>query len=213
MLPHGGMPFIGDTQMTNSRKTMLTIMLTLPLCVFALGDRSELFSNIRSPLSRIVEGYDTNRLRPFVILNDWEGLNIQTNADFESLSRIVSTSWGDVLNLMPEISTNQAERLIVVAAGVVVGETNFLTRVDQMADMVLSNKISSVELRFYKTQYSISDHYAVSVLVRRYQEPSISNLIMKLNTAGAYPQGVSHIFNGAAKELYLDAVHDGLIGP
>lgn len=199
--------------MTNTGKTILTTMLMVPLCAFALGDNSELLSNVRRPLSRIVENYGTNRLRPLVIVNDWEGLNIQTNVDFENLSQIVTTSWDEVLSLMSEISTSQAERLIVVAAGVGVGETNFLSRVEKMADMVLSNKVSAAELRFYKTQCSIVDHHAVSALVRRYQEPPISNLIIKLNRAGAYPQGVSQIFNGEAKEFYLDAVHDGLIGP
>lgn len=186
---------------------------TNKLCAFALGDSSELLSNIRQPLSRVIENYGTKRLRPLVILNDWEGLNVQTNVDFENLSRIVANRWGEVLSLMPEISTNQAERLVVVAAGVGVGETNFLARIGQMADMALSNRVSAAELRFYKTQCSIADHHAVSSLVRRYQEPPISNLIMKLNAAGAYPQGVSRIFSGEAYEFDLDAVHDGLVEP
>ena len=114
---------------------------------------------------------------------------------------------------MPEISTNQSERLIVMASGVVMGEERYLACISSVADMVLSNKLTSSELRFYKMRCSILDHRATSSLVRRYQEPAISNLIMKLHAAGAYPQGVSDIFSGEAKEFYLDAVHDGLIAP
>lgn len=123
------------------------------------------------------------------------------------------TNGPSALSDMDSITTNHNERLIVIYAGVGLGETNFLVRINQMADFVLSNKVSLTELRFYKVQCGISDHHATSSLIRRYQEPSISNLIMKLNAVGAYPQGVSDIFSGEAKELYLDAVHDGVIAP
>ena len=140
-------------------------------------------------------------------------LGLQSNAVFQAMSRTVKGSWAEVLDGLGAITTNQTERLVVLYAGVEVGETNFIAKISQVADMVLSDKVTLAELKFYKTQCGIADHHAASSLVRRYQEVSISNLIMKLNAAGACPQGVSHIFSGEAKELYLDAVHDGLVGP
>ena len=199
--------------MNDVKKAILTAMVFVPLCALALDDGPELLSSIRQSLSRIAASYGKNRLRPFVILNDWEALNMQTNVDFGTLSQIVTNRWDDILGIMPEISTNQAARLVVLAAGAGAGEADFLARIEKITDMVFSNKISSAELRFYKTQCGIIDHHAASSLVRRHQEAPISNLIMKLNAAGAYPQGVSSIFSGEEKELYLDAVHDGLIGP
>ena len=123
------------------------------------------------------------------------------------MARMVADEWPCALADMDSITTNLNERLMVVYAGVGGGETNFLVRISQMADFVLSNKVSLAELRFYKTQCGLFDHHATSSLIRRYQEPAISNLIMKLYAAGAYPQGVSDIFSGEAKESYLDAVH------
>ena len=145
--------------------------------------------------------------------NEVHELGLSSNATFQAMARMVADEWPCALADMDSITTNRNERLMVIYAGVGAGETNFLVRIDQMADFVLSNKVSLAELRFYKTQCGMFDHQATSSLIRRYQEPPISNLIMKLNAVGVYPQGVSDIFSGEAKELYLDAVHDGVISP
>lgn len=195
-------------------KIMKIVMLLVVLsnCI-AFGDNQEFVARIRQPLSRIVDEYGDDRLRLLMILNDWGGLNMQTNTDFRHLSQVVTNSWSDVLYMMPELSTNQSERLIVMAAGTVTGEQRYLYSVETAADMVLSNKINAAELRFFINRCTIADHRAVSTLLFRYQEPAISNLIMKLHSAGAYPQGVKDIFTGEEKESYLDALHDGMIGP
>ena len=195
-------------------KDKMLLMLAIGLFfAVAFGESHELATNVRQPLLEIMDSYGRDELRPIILLNDWQGFNMTTNASFARLSQLVTNRWEEVLYTMPEISTNEAERLIVMASGVVRGEDRFISCIISVADMVLSNKLTSAELRFYKTRCSIADHYAASSLVRRYQEPAISNLIMKLNAAGCYPQGVSDIFSGDAKELYLDAVHDGLVGP
>lgn len=168
---------------------------------------------IRRALDGIERCYSPSTLRKHYLSNEWEFVNLGTNEFFIALSRAVSNDWSVALACLPNVSTNDSERMMIVAAGTIAGESNFLARIDVAADMVLSNKLTSSELVFYRTQCSIADHYAASSLVRRYHEPAISNLIMKLNAAGCYPRGVSDIFSGDAKELYLDAVHDGLIGP
>ena len=199
--------------MNNGRTFMTMVVSFMLLLNSSLGDVVDLLPSLRGLLSGIVDTYGRDRLKPLLILNDWEELNVWTNSDFRSLSQSVTNNWKEVLSLMPEVSTNQSERLIIMAAGVVRGEDQFLARIESLADAVLSNKVNVTEFRFYKTQCAIVDHYAASSLVRRYQEPAISNLIMKLSSAGVYSQGVSRIFSGEEKELYLDAVHDGLIGP
>lgn len=191
----------------------LQVLVVCVICVVAFGKEEDIVTKVKCPMSRIVNSYGEKRLRPFLLLNDWDGFNIATNSDFIQLSQIVTNHWNEMLAEMPRISTNQAERIILMASGVVTGEEKFLSCVSLAADMVLSNKLTLAELKFYTMRCSIADHHAVSSLVRRYQEPAISNLIMKLYAVGKYPNGVSHIFSGQAKEDYLDAVNDGLIGP
>ena len=195
-------------------KFKLLCMLVSSL-VFAadLTGSEGIVMSVRQPLSEVMSSCARANLRTILLLNDWQGLGLFTNSAFARLSDVVTNRWPEVLAEMPAISTNQAERLIVLASGTVTGEERFLLNVNTVADMVLSNKLTSAELQFYETRCSIADHHAASSLIRRYQEPPISNLIMKLNAAGAYPRGVSDIFSGEARELYLDAVHDGVIGP
>ena len=183
------------------------------ICNAAIGESQSIVTSVRQPLYDIVECCGRSRLRSFLLLNEWDDLNIATNSAFARLSQFVTNHWDEVLAAMPEISTNQSERLVVMASGVVSGEDRYLACISSVADMVLSNKLTSAELLFYKTRCGIADHRTTSSLVRRYQDPAISNLIMKIYAAGGYPQGVSDIFSGDANEFYLDAVHDGLIGP
>ena len=192
---------------------MMQMLVLVMICGIAHGVSQDLVAQVRQPLLEVMDGLGRNRLRPLLLLNDWGGLGVVTNAAFVNLSRVVTNRWNEVLAAMPEIATDQAERLVVMGAGVVVGEERYLGSVSAVADMVMSNKLTVTELQFYRTQCSIADHYAASSLARRFQEPAVSNLIMKLEAAGAYQQGVSHIFSGEGKELYLDAVHEGLVGP
>lgn len=189
------------------------VALTMVWGVLAAIDQTQVCPRVQEDLATLRQQMGGSLPEYYQLREEVHELGLKSNLTFQALSQFVVNNWANVLGGMDAITTNKNERLFVLYAGVVIGETNFLSRISQIADSALSNKVSLAELRFYKTQCSISDHYAASSLIRRYQEPSISNLIMKLNAAGAYPQGVSEIFSGEAKELYLDAVHDGLIGP
>lgn len=184
----------------------LVCILAYPCLAWDSGAVREKLSLLKQQMGGDIPGYHQ-------LKNEVHELGLSSNAVFRAMAQMVSDEWTCALADMDSITTNHNERLMVIYAGVGLGETNFLVRINQMADFVLSNKVSLTELRFYKVQCGISDHHATSSLIRRYQEPSISNLIMKLNAVGAYPQGVSDIFSGEAKELYLDAVHDGVIAP
>ena len=189
------------------------IVMTFGVCVLAYPCLSWDGGAVREKLSLLKRQMGGDIPEYHQLRNEVHEFGLSSNATFRAMAQMVAAEWPCALANMDSITTNLNERLMVVYAGVGGGETNFLVRISQMADFVLSNKVSLAELRFYKTQCGIFDHHATSSLIRRYQEPAISNLIMKLHTAGAYPQGVSDIFSGEAKESYLDAVHDGLIAP
>lgn len=197
----------------NSRTKACGLLTALIVGLYALADPvlADECESVRERLSDLVHqmGYEFPDYRQ--IKEDADGLNLSTNVTFLIMSQLITENWTNVIARLDTISTNYNERLLVLYAGVGIGERNFLARIDYLSDMALSNKVSLAELRFYKTQCGIVDHYAASSLVRRYQEPAISNLIMKLDAVGVYPRGVSRIFSGEAKLLYEDAVREGLI--
>ena len=144
------------------------------------------------------------------IREDWKGTGISANRHFNSLQNFASNHWQNVL-LNLNCLTNQDDRLIVIAACAVNNEEDYLARIDCLADMVLSNRATTVELTYFVNRSADVSHSATSALVRRYDEPSISNLIMKVNAAGGISGGVADIFSGEEKRGYEDAVREGLI--
>lgn len=100
---------------------------------------------------------------------------------------------------------------MIIAASAVNNEADYLARIDFLADLVLSNRVSSIELTYFENRCADVSHFAASALVRRYNEPAISNLIMKVNAAGGISGGVSDIFSGEENRWYENAVREGLI--
>ena len=155
-------------------------------------------------------GQERNFPSSIQIREDWNGTGMSANRHFNSLRNFASNHWQNVLvNL--NCFTNQDDRLIVIAACAVTNEADYLARIDCLADMVLSNRAATVELTYFENRSADISHFAASALVRRYNEPSISNLIMKVNSAGGISGGVADIFSGEEKRWYESAVREGLI--
>ena len=167
---------------------------------------------INSILRSLRSDYGQERGFPSLIQirEDWRGAGISANRHFDSLRNIASNHWQNVLTNL-NCFTNQDDRLIVIAACAVNNEEDYLARIGCLADMVLSNRATTVELTYFENRTADISHFAASALVRRYNEPSISNLIMKVNAAGGISGGVADIFSGEEKRWYESAVREGLI--
>jgi len=135
------------------------------------------------------------------VLNDWEECRIGEKSQFGAMRCVVTNSWPEIVARLSDISSNEVERLVILAAGVSGSEEEYLYRIDLLADGVSSNRITHAEIGFYRLRCSVENRSATSVLIRRYNVPAISNLIMKLSRVGYYPEGTSYIFSGEAKSL------------
>lgn len=144
------------------------------------------------------------------IREDWNGVGISANRHFNSLRNFASNHWQNILANL-NCFTNQNDRLIIIAACAANNEADYLARIGCLSGMVLSNRATTVELTYFENRSADISHFAASALVRRYNEPSISNLIMKVNAAGGISGGVADIFSGEEKQWYEDAVREGLI--
>ena len=143
-----------------------------------------------------------------------DGICFQSNVHFRAIATMLSNGWQEVWSDLPEVLSNANDRLIVLAASIKPSESDFLSKIDALADLVLSNKVSRSELTWYWSEYALTDHHSASALIRRYAEPSVSNLVLKLDAANCLDgHNKTAIFSGEEKSDYEDAVHDGLIGP
>ena len=106
------------------------------------------FSSVDGILHLMHEEYGQRFPRESMIKDDWEETRLTTNRLFHQLRQIVTNHWRDVL-LNLSSTTNQGDRLILISAGTADNESDYLDRVVTMADMVLSNKVSSFELVYF----------------------------------------------------------------
>lgn len=171
-----------------------------------------MFSDVREKAEAALDGSGMQTSTYYQLREGWEDFGITSNADFIALRQCMSTNWTNAIRNLSEISTNRCVRLVVIASMAEGGVTNFLSRVDEMTNLVISNRVDVGELRFFRQRCYDVDPDAASVLVREYQDPAISNLIMKIFRAGGFPSGVNSIFDGTSKALYEDMSSDGLTG-
>jgi len=133
--------------------------------------------------------------------NEWAELGVRETPQFGSVRQIVTSEWVQVVSRLSDISTNENERLVALAAGYSQTEDEYLQRIGVLADAVSSNQISQAEMRFYRITCVAENCHATSVLIRSYDVPAVSNLILKLSGIGYFPEGTAYIFNGEAKAL------------
>ena len=112
------------------------------LCSLRVMAETNEFSAVDAILHSMHEEYGQRFPRESMIKDDWEETRLTTNRLFHQLRQIVTNHWRDVLLNLSSM-TNQGDRLILISAGTADNESDYLDRVDTMADMVLSNKVSS----------------------------------------------------------------------
>lgn len=189
-----------------------TVAFVFALCASLCWADGLMISDVRVKAEAALEGLGVNAPTYHQLREGWEDFGITSNADFIALRQCMSTNWTDAIRNLSEISTNRCVRLVVIASMAEGGVTNFLSRVDEMTNLVISNRVDMGEFRFFRQRCYDVDPDAASVLVREYQDPAISNLIMKIFRAGGFPSGVNSIFDGTSKTLYEDMSADGLTG-
>lgn len=190
----------------------LTVGCIFAMCSLCTLAGTNLIVDVVASLREIREDYGGRFPRSGMIREDWRETRIETNESFRTLRCGVTNQWNAALQQLLCV-TNQDDRLIVMAACAAHTEEEYINRVGYLAAMAISNQLSTVEFQFFKNRCAVANHFAASVLVRRYNEPMISNLIMKVNSAGGFPSGVDSIFTGEEKQLYEEAVEEGMVGP
>ncbi len=180
------------------------------MMIFVAVAETNIVLQIRSELLALRSQANISADSYYEFIEDWKSENVTTNAGFIALEQAVNSNWRAVLSGIAEVTTNREDRLVLMAALSCSGETNFLQRIDAVADMVISNQLTLGEMFFFENRCYGRDHFAASVLVRRCHEPAVSNLIRKVETAGGYPDGTDNLFNGEAKRSYEAGVESGL---
>ena len=180
-------------------------------CICAAGLEGDLAREVNSRVGALCESVKTD-IHPTDLIDPPDGLNLYETQFFRSLQEVVTNDWELTLRALQTISTNEVHRRLVLAAGRPYSEGEYLFRMGIASELVQSNELPLACLKYYKRRSMAFAPRITSVFVCRYEDPVVSNLIMRLDAQGLFSGGVNTIFSGESKELYLDAVHEGLVG-
>ena len=129
-------------------------------------------------------------------------------AVFSPIVAIMSNNWHEVMLHVSEYATNAIDRILLENTGSFLGEDAYLGYLSLLADKVVSNEISLVEFEKFQVN-AWHNHPVSSVVYRRYQDPVVSNLVIKFQQAGVNTNRCQWILSGQAAEHYQKLLDDG----
>lgn len=128
-------------------------------------------------------------------------------APYQEFARVISNNWQSVLTSFLAVGTNEAERIALVGVGKSFGEDFYIAYGITLANLYQEHIVTSNELEWYIASRLIS---LDTCLIRRYQEPQITNFVSKLKVAFPARSTWDRILSGAAYTNYLEEVEAGL---
>ena len=120
---------------------------------------------------------------------------------FVPLVDIVSNNWQEIFLRIDNYATNVVDRILIENTSYFLGEDAYLECLSHLAGKVIANEISFEELECLQAN-AWHNHAVASALYRRYQEPAVSNLVIKLQRAGVSTNKCQRILSGEENAHY-----------
>ena len=107
-----------------------------------------------------------------------------------------------------DYTTNVIDRVLLENTATFLGEEAYLGYLSILADKVISQEIPLEELECLRMN-AWHNHAVSSVLYRRYQDPAVSNLVLKLQSAGVGTNTCHRILSGEVNAHYSTLLEKG----
>jgi len=183
---------------------MIRNLLCLSLALISGNILAELCS-VRTALSQYTNIVRRSAMRVETIRN--VGVSNTSGAQYQELCRAVSNETDSVFRNMSQITTNAAERLVLMSTGWQYSEDYYLNVYDILADMAMSNLVTRAELEWY----GMPDRNDLSNCIRcRYREPRVMNLAHSIYVVTADTNWYQSVVSGISYTNYLEEVSAGI---
>ena len=180
-------------------KMLNTMFCAIPM--MCLADVSPL----RSVLDQYVNSVKKASMRVETIRN--VGVADAGGQAYLELCGAVSNSADVVFRDLPSVTTNAAERLVLMSTAWRYDEDYYLHIYSLLAEMALSNRVSKAELEWY----GLPERNDLTNCIRcRYREPAVANLALRISQVTGDTNFYQTIISGAAYTNYLEEVSAGL---
>lgn len=126
------------------------------------------------------------------------GYPYRANAAYPVLAEIVSNNFEYVYANFSRIATNDLQRLIVLSSGWAYDENYYLVSYSKVLDLARTGWISKREFRWFEWA-GMPSHRTSTILVRRYNEPSVREIIYRYQEFSGDTNRCERILSGRAK--------------
>ena len=126
---------------------------------------------------------------------------------YQTFACTISNNWQDALSSFLSIGTNETKRLAVLGVGKSFDDNFYIAYCNALADLQQRGFITIQELR-----WSLASSFTNldTCLIRRYQEPQVTNLVVKLKEIFPNNSQWEDVLSGASYTNYLEEVEAGL---
>jgi len=182
------------------RNVWVAVIFAWPV-VWGFADIGE----VRAALDQYTNSVRRTAVRVETIRN--VGVPNVEGAAYCVLCQTVSNDVATVFHGMPQITTNAAERLLLMSTAWQYDENFYLRAYTVLADMALSNQVSSAELEWF----SLPKRNDLANCIRcRYRESQVTNLAYKISQVTGDLNTYHEIVTGVSYTNYLEEVAAGL---
>lgn len=139
-----------------------------------------------------------------------ESLNFDqfaTNRAYRAFAASISNEWRTVLVDFRRLGTNETDRLAVLGVGKCFDENFFIAYCKSVADLQAKGMVSERELEWALASGRTD---LDTCLLRRYAEPEVKSLVLKLKSAFPKNGGWDGILTGRAYTNYVEEVEAGV---
>ena len=135
------------------------------------------------------------------------GVSNAQGEPYQNLCRAVSNDIAGTFLHLHEITTNAAERLVLMSTAWQWDENSYLDAYDVLAGLAISNRVSKSELEWF----GMPDRNDLSNCIRcRYRETRVTNLVYKIARVTGDTNQCRAVVSGESYTNYLEEVSAGL---
>jgi len=176
-------------------------------CVFSCAacHADTLTSAVRQALDNYTNSVRRTLVRVETIRN--VGVANTRGEAYRALCGAVSNDVAATFRRLPEITTDAAERLVLMSTAWQCDENGYLDAYVVLADLAVSNQVSGAELEWFGSP----ERNDLSNCIRcRYREPRVTNLVRKITQVTGKTNWCNAVISGASYTNYLEEVSAGL---
>lgn len=183
-------------------KIMIVSVLSLASCVAnAVTNEDAVISGVRTSVAAVVASMPSGLWGQPAQIREF-GMNPRGFSGYQALVDVVSSNQDVVCSNFNFCATNEISRMMLLSAWWGGDDALFISGLSRCLDMAMAGTLPREDLTWYRFGHGIERRNAILSL--RYDEPGISNLVIRLCNYTGETNACRRILSGASRRSISD---------